>query len=169
MKRFFFIVAAVLCVSCSPQRQLARLLASYPELKRDSVVVLRDTTITAYAQATTTFTIEDLNQMLQASRANDTLDLSKADHKTGITAVADHARASIVAENGKLKLIAEQTPDTIVLEQTVTIPVYTTEVKEKELTGWQRFKISIGSTCLGILACGLIFFFVRWVMKRFKI
>ncbi len=92
MRKYILFLVLILA-SCTPQRQLARLLARHPELKRDSIIVIHDTNVTPYVQSSTGFTLEDLNDMLQKSRERDSLGLSNADIKTGITAIADHARA----------------------------------------------------------------------------
>lgn len=131
MKQFLFLMGLTLLIACTPQRRLARLLVRYPELQRDSVVLLHDTIITPYVQSSTDFTIATLTELLQNKRALTTPGSSNAAIKTGITAVADGARASIVPiDSGRFALIAEQLPDTNAFIREVTVPVYITEIKK---------------------------------------
>lgn len=45
MKNITFILIALLIVSCSPQKRLARLVKKHPELIQDKPIVIHDTTI----------------------------------------------------------------------------------------------------------------------------
>ncbi len=165
MRKYILFLVLILA-SCTPQRQLARLLARHPELKRDSIIVIHDTIITPYVQSSTGFTLEDLNDMLQKSRAHDSLGSSNAEIKTGITTVADHARASIVADNGKLRLIAEQLPDTAAFEHKKTIPTYTTSPPIKiptPIPPWKVFLMYLG----GIFILEMALRFVVFILKQF--
>jgi len=162
MRKYILFLVLILA-SCTPQRQLARLLAHHPELKRDSIIVIHDTIITPYVQSSTGFTLEDLNDMLQKSRERDSLGLSNADIKTGITAIADHARASIVADNGKLRLVAEQLPDTNALQQKAVIPTYTTEIQKipTPIPSWKVFLMYLGGIFIIEMALRLVVFILK--------
>ena len=162
MRKYILFLVLILA-SCTPQRQLARLLARHPELKRDSIIVIHDTIITPYVQSSTGFTLEDLNDMLQKSRAHDSLGSSNADIKTGITTVADHARASIVAGNGKLRLIAEQLPDTTALEHKAVIPTYITEIQKipTPIPSWKVFLMYLGGIFIIEMALRLVVFIFK--------
>ena len=162
MRKYILFLVLILA-SCTPQRQLARLLARHPELKRDSIIVIHDTIITPYVQSSTGFTLEDLNDMLQKSRAHDSLGSSNADIKTGITAIADHARASIVADNGKLRLIAEQLPDTNALEHKAVIPTYITEIQKipTPIPSWKVFLMYLGGIFILEMALRLVVFIFK--------
>jgi hypothetical protein len=162
MRKYIRFLVLILA-SCTPQRQLARLLARHPELKRDSIIVIHDTIITPYVQSSTGFTLEDLNDMLQKSRERDSLGLSNADIKTGITAIADHARASIVADNGKLRLIAEQLPDTTTLEHKAVIPTYITEIQKipTPIPSWKVFLMYLGGIFILEMALRLVVFILK--------
>ena len=164
MRKYILFLVLILA-SCTPQRQLARLLARHPELKRDSIVIIHDTIVTPYVQSSTGFTLEDLNNMLQKSRAHDSLGSSNADIKTGITAIADHARASIVADNGQFRLIAEQLPDTTALEHKAVIPTYITEIQKKPtpIPSWKVFLMYLGGIFIIEMALRLIVF----ILKKF--
>lgn len=164
MRKYILFLVLILA-SCTPQRQLVRLLARHPELKRDSVIVIHDTIITPYVESSTGFTLEDLNDMLQKSREHESLGSSNADIKTGITAIADHARASIVAENGNLRLIAEQLPDTNALEHKAIIPTYTTEIQKipTPIPSWKVFLMYLGGIFIIEMALRLVVF----ILKKF--
>ena len=162
MRKYILFLVLILA-SCTPQRQLARLLARHPELKRDSIIVIHDTIITPYVQSSTVFTLEDLNNMLQKSRECDSLGLSNADIKTGITAIADHARASIVADYGQLRLIAEQLPDTTALEHKAVIPTYVTEIQKipTPIPSWKVFLMYLGGIFIIEMALRLVVFIFK--------
>lgn len=165
-KGLLFITALIFLSSCAPQRQLARLLSRHPELQRDSIVVLHDTIITPYVQSSTDFTMADLNQLLQHKRVLDTLGLSNADIKTGITALAGGARASIVPiDNGHFALIAEQLPDTNAFKHEVVLPVYTTEIKKISvpIPQWKIFLMYLG----GIFIIEILLRFALVALKKF--
>ena len=157
MKKIIIFLVLLLVSSCAPQRQLARILAHHPELQRDSIMIIHDTIITPYVQSSTGFTLEDLNNLLPNKHAHDSLGPSNADHKTGITAVADHARASIVSDDGKFKLIAEQLPDTNAFEHKAVVPTYITEIQEVPvpIPQWKIFLMYLG--VIFILEIGLRF------------
>ena len=163
MRKYILFLVLILA-SCTPQRQLARLLARHPELKRDSIIVIHDTIVTPYVQSSTVFTLEDLNNMLQKSRERDSLGLSNADIKTGITAIADHARASIVADNGQLRLIAEQLPDTNPFQHKAVIPTYITEIQKipTPIPSWKVFLMYLG----GIFIIELLLRLVVFILKK---
>ena len=162
MRKYILFLVLILA-SCTPQRQLARLLARHPELKRDSIIVIHDTIVTPYVQSSTVFTLEDLNDMLQMSSAHDSLGLSNADIKTGITAIADHARASIVADNGQLRLIAEQLPDTTPFLHKAVIPTYTTEIQKipTPIPSWKVFLMYLGGIFILEMALRLVVFILK--------
>lgn len=164
MRKYILFLVLILA-SCTPQRQLARLLARHPELKRDSIIVIHDTIVTPYVQSSTVFTLEDLNNMLQKSRERDSLGLSNADIKTGITAIADHARASIVADYGQLRLIAEQLPDTTPFQHKAVIPTYTTEIQKipTPIPSWKVFLMYLG----GIFIIELVLRLVVFILKKY--
>ena len=164
MRKYILFLVLILA-SCTPQRQLARLLARHPELKRDSIIVIHDTIITPYVQSSTGFTLEDLNDMLQKSRERDSLGLSNADIKTGITAIADHARASIVAHKGNLRLVAEQLPDTTPFQHKAVIPTYTTEIQiiPTPIPSWKVFLMYLG----GIFIIELVLRLVVFILKKY--
>lgn len=163
MRKYILFLVLILA-SCTPQRQLARLLARHPELKRDSIIVIHDTIVTPYVQSSTVFTLEDLNDMLQMSSAHDSLGSSNADIKTGITAIADHARASIVADYGQLRLIAEQLPDTNPFQHKAVIPTYTTEIQKipTPIPSWKVFLMYLG----GIFIIELLLRLVVFILKK---
>ena len=162
MRKYILFLVLILA-SCTPQRQLARLLARHPELKRDSIIVIHDTIVTPYVQSSTVFTLEDLNDMLQMSSAHDSLGSSNADIKTGITAIADHARASIVADYGQLRLIAEQLPDTTALEHKAVIPTYVTEIQKipTPIPSWKVFLMYLGGIFILEMALRLVVFIFK--------
>ena len=162
MRKYILFLVLILA-SCTPQRQLARLLARHPELKRDSIIVIHDTIITPYVQSSTGFTLEDLNDMLQKSRECDSLGLSNADIKTGITAIADHARASIVAHKGNLRLVAEQLPDTTPFQHKAVIPTYTTEIQKipTPIPSWKVFLMYLGGIFIIEMALRLVVFILK--------
>lgn len=164
MKRFIFYILIFLA-SCTPQRQLARLLNRHPELQRDSVITFRDTIITPYVKIAEPFTLADLNELTKIKHALPWPDSSNADNKIGITAVANGARASIIATENGFALVAEQLPDTNALEHKVVVPTYITKhIKtEKPIPQWKVFLMYLG----GIFILELLLKSVVYLLKHF--
>lgn len=167
MKRFLVYILIFLA-SCTPQRQLARLLNRHPELQQDSVITFRDTIITPYLKTAESFTLEDLQNLQEQNLNKHVLpwsDSSNADNKIGITAVANGARASIIKTERGFQLVAEQLPDTNALEHKVIVPTYITkEIKTEVPIGqWKIFLMYLG----GIFILELLLKTVVYVIQRF--
>ena len=70
MKKLFYIFTCfTLLCSCSAEKRLAYLLAHHPELHRDTTYVVDTFLVHPADTASTTFTIEDLQQLLQQDTA----------------------------------------------------------------------------------------------------
>lgn len=166
MKRFLVYILIFLA-ACTPQRQLARLLQRHPELQKDSVITFHDTIFTPYVKTAESFTFEDLQNLQDTNKhALPWSDLSNADHKTGITAVANGARASIIATETGFQLVAEQLPDTNALERSVVVPTYITkEIKtEVPIPQWKIFLMYLG----GIFILEMLLKIVVFALKHFS-
>ena len=138
LKKIIAILIATLFCSCAAEKRLAHLLATHPELQRDSIHII-DTIITREEQtATTNFKIEDLIELQTNLATADTSSASSlANNSTQnnhtISASTNDCAASIKANSdGSFSLTASQTPDTIHIHDSIKVPVYLTEYKYKD-------------------------------------
>ncbi len=154
------LVMLPLLLGCSPQRRLAHLLAQHPELRGDTIIVLRDTLITPYTAHDTIFWLPACGDSI--------LQPSKAEHTTGITVVAGNARATLAAEEGgRYRLTAESLPDTVLVEVERHVPLLVTKTEkvQQPLTKWQAFKMKMGGLFIGILAVMMLLAVLKIVRK----
>lgn len=176
MKKILYITILLSILSCSPQRQLAKLLERHPELHRDSVIKIDTFYITKAEQNSVQFTINDLLALSgdSISNAPDSAE-NYYQSKNSISAETSGCNANITANaDGSFNLNIKQKPDTIHIIDTLDIPVYitNTEYKDKivfEMTKWQAFFYKIGTTFIFTLVLLLIIFITSRILKHYKI
>ncbi len=144
---------AVVCMGCSPQKRLALLLTTHPELKRDSSWVVRKDIVLPADSASIDFKVADLNSDLTVVTGS------------GATATIS---ATDKADNYRLQV---KTPtDTILLRDTITVPAYTTRVEYKDKIVHQMNNAQSFFFWLGIIAVVLVVIVIvlRIVVKFVK-
>lgn len=146
MRRLLFtILPLLLLASCSPQKQLTRLLNRHPELRQDSIITIRDTIVIEPVAAEISFTLDDL---ISVAQQPDTAN-ADSDPPSGISVSAGGAVATIYQKDGLFTLRAQQKQDTIFIERIKTVPAYYTKTAIKEVEvkkPYSRFvKFLIGS------------------------
>lgn len=130
MRRLLFtILPLLLLASCSPQKQLTRLLNRHPELRQDSIITIRDTIVIEPVAAEITFTLDDL---ISVAQQPDTAN-ADSDSPSGISVSAGGAVATIYPKDGHFMLHAEQRIDTIYIERIEKVPAYFTKTITKQV------------------------------------
>ena len=131
MKRLWPIFSFMLLLaSCSPQKQLVRLLERHPELRQDSIVTFHDTIVIEPAAAEIAFTLDDL---ISVAQQPDTVNADSAATPAGITVSAGGAVATLYPKDGHFMLHAEQRIDTIYIEHVKKVPAYYTKTITKQV------------------------------------
>lgn len=165
MKKLFYILTCLtLLCSCSAEKQLAHLLAKHPELHKDTVYVVDTFLVYPADTATTTFTIDQLQNLLASL---DSTALGDEQHPTDANnSTQPGTNAQISAENsgsiasitpnadGSFNLNVVTKPDTIFIRDSIPIPVYYTEYKDKivyKMNGAQTFFFRLGILLLAII------------------
>ncbi len=135
-KRYLLRIACALislmCIACSPQQRLTRLLAAHPELLvRDTTLQCEITAAVPYEHHDTTVAIADTpcncDSLLHAAIGD------------SLTVSAGHATAVLTYQPGQLTLQAQQQPDTIRRFVPVKVPVVEYVEVEREETPLQAF------------------------------
>lgn len=178
MKKLLYILTlATLLCSCSAEKRLAYLLEHHPELHKDSVFVIDTVLIHEADTATTTFTIEQLQQLL-AHR--DTAALGHGQTPAYADSTTHHQSSSnyICVENsgskavikpnadGSLSLQAMTKADTITIRDTLQVPVYYTSYKDKivyKMTNAQTFFFGLGILFLVLI----LLIFAMLILRHF--
>lgn len=166
-------------VSCSPQRQLARLRYRHPELFADSTLHINialpiqpDTASVLLPQDW--FTISNLSDSSDKSNLSDNLTtdstrtpqsrISTTDPRKGISITAGSARASVFLTDSGMVLQAEQLPDSVHGTVDYTAPkvfVETTPAPEKPMHTFFRILGIIMFS--GIILAVLVFALVKYL------
>lgn len=154
--------------SCSPHKQLARILQKHPELHRDSVVVFHDT-ITMPGVRDSIYITNHTIDSLQAVAS--TTSMSEQNSSNATSVVAGNATAILSTTSNGFWLKAEQKPDTVYVEVKKSIPTYITEIKEveKPLTKWQTFKQQMGVMFMVLIGVGTILQLIKYLINRYKL
>ena len=167
MKKLLYIVTlATLLCSCSAEKRLAYLLEHHPELRKDSVYVIDTVLVHQADTATTTFTIEQLQQLLaqqDTSAKGDNQAPAYADstthHKSSSNyiCVENSGSKAVIKPNadGTLSLQSMTKPDTITIRDTLHVPVYYTTYKDKlvyKMNNAQTFFFGLGILFLILIA-----------------
>lgn len=157
-------------VSCSPQRQLARLRYRHPELFADSTLHINialpiqpDTASVLLPQDW--FTISNLSDNLTTdSTRTPQSRISTTDPRKGISITAGSARASVFLTDSGMVLQAEQLPDSVHGTVDYTAPkvfVETTPAPEKPMHTFFRILGIIMFS--GIILAVLVFALVKYL------
>ena len=167
MKKLLYIVTLTcLFCSCSAEKRLAYLLEHHPELHKDSVYVIDTVLVHQADTATTTFTIEQLQQLLtptDTSALGDDQAPVYADPTTHLQSyhnsicVENNGSKAVIIPNadGSLSLQAITKPDTITIQDTLKVPVYYTKYKDKivyKMNNAQTFFFGLGILFLVLIA-----------------
>lgn len=170
MKKLFIFILPLLLMSCSAQKQLARLLVHHPELKTGESVrtVVVDVPVPAVSI--------DMTFPAQADTVSRTdtvtifLDKPTFDKlKTGISVTEGNVTATVRLLDGEIDLHIEQIPDTIHHQEDFVIPTYEAEViVKKELTKWQQFFFTGGVIFMVLLVLGCVISVAIIVVKMFR-
>ncbi len=178
-------LALLAMVSCSPQRQLARLRYRHPELFADttlhinvalpiqpdaaSVLLPQDWFNLSNDQQPTTNNLSDKSNNQRSTTNDDLTDstrtpqsrISTTDPQKGISITAGSARASVFLTDSGMVLQAEQLPDSVHGTVDYTAPkvfVETTPAPEKPMHTFFRILgiIMFGGIILAVLAYALV-------------
>lgn len=176
------ILLAVLLCSCSPQKQLANLLANHPELHADTSVVLQTMHVLRADSASIEFTLADISGRCRPDtgelgqctnsfmNAQQNLTVST---RNGATATISATGHCIDPWKDKYKLSLNTPADTIYIRDTVPVPVYFTRTKVEtqivyQMTRWQRVFYTIGVVSSLLLVLCVILRFVS-IFTGFKL
>lgn len=166
MKKLFYIFACfTLLCSCSAEKRLAYLLSRHPELRKDTVLRIDTFLVHPADTASTTFTIEDLQQLLQQDTAalgsdstpvyaNPAHSLSKA---SASIRVENNGSIATITPNadGSFTLNGITKPDTITIHDSIPVPAYVTTSKDKivyKMNNAQTFFFGLGILFLVLIA-----------------
>lgn len=166
MKKLFYIFACfTLLCSCSAEKRLAYLLSHHPELRKDTVLRIDTFLVHPADTASTTFTIEDLQQLLQQDTAalgsdstpvyaNPANSLSKA---SASIRVENNGSIATITPNadGSFTLNGITKPDTIIIHDSIPVPAYVTTYKDKivyKMNNAQTFFFGLGILFLVLMA-----------------
>lgn len=137
----FFFICLLLCIAftnCEPQKRINRILNRHPELKRDTVLTIHDTTFTK------AFTFDTLYNV---THTRDTIVLERK-----------NVEVKIFHHNDTIFLKTIVKPDTIY--KTIKIPyskiVYTIDERKK----WLMFWLGMASVLIFIV---LFYIVLKWI------
>ncbi|MCQ2324627.1 MAG: hypothetical protein MJZ58_00350, partial [Paludibacteraceae bacterium] len=174
MKKIILIIVcwlAVVCVGCSPQKRLALLLTTHPELRRDSSWVVRKDIVLPADSASIDFTFAfgnkvaivdtaPLNQRATcASALPTTTSCVGGPNKTIVTVTTKSGATATISATDKAdnyRLQVKTPTDTILLRDTITVPAYTTRVEYKDKIVHQMNNAQSFFFWLGIIAVALV-------------
>ncbi len=169
------ILIACLC-GCSPQKQLARLLAQHPELHTDSIYKIDTFYIQPADSSTITFTIDDLRHLVDTAADLDSVNIiSKGNSPLYLSTATQSSSATVTANaDGSFSLNLKQKPDTIHITDSIKIPVYITDTQTEYITiyqqtKWQKFCYNLGLTLFIMVILFIILFIILRILKYYKI
>lgn len=165
MKKLLFIIPLFACLcSCSPHKQLARLLEKHPELHRDSTIIYHDTIVMPGIEEHIFITYEQMDSL--KAEASTTQNQAQ-NSSTAVSVVAGKASASLAATDKGVWLTAKQAGDTVFVEVEKQVPVYLTEkqIVEKPLSKWQHFCIRMGWIFIVLILIGSVFQLIKLYNK----
>ena len=155
MKNFILVLFSALCVACSVARQAA-----------PSEKIITETHIETVFQTDTVFL--EVPKIVEKIVTADTVSVLENEYAKSEASVSDGLLAHSLETKPIQQPIEVQTKivyrDSVVFKDVV---VYETVEVEKELTGWQSFKMKMGGWFLGILII-LIVFAILYIVKFLK-
>ena len=155
MKNFILVLFSALCVACSVSRQAA-----------PSEKIITETRIETGFQ-TDTFFLE-VPKIVEKIVTVDTVSVLENDYAMSSASVSDGLLSHSLETKPVQQPVQVQTKivyrDSVIFKDVV---VYESVEVEKELTGWQSFKMKMGGWFLGILII-LIVFAILYIVKLLK-
>ena len=155
MKNFILVIFSALCVACSVARQAA-----------PSEKIITETRIETVFQTDTVFL--EVPKFVEKIVTADTVSVLENEYAKSEASVSDGLLAHSLETKPIQQPVEVQTKivyrDSVVFKDVV---VYETVEVEKELTGWQTFKMKMGGWFLGILII-LIVFAILYIVKFLK-
>ena len=155
MKNFILVLFSALCVACSVARQAA-----------PSEKIITETRIETVFQTDTVFL--EVPKIVEKIVTADTLSVLENEYAMSEASVSDGLLAHSLETKPIQQPVEVQTKivyrDSVVFKDMV---MYETVEVEKELTGWQTFKMKMGGWFLGILII-LIVFAILYIVKFLK-
>ena len=155
MKNFSLILLSAVCVACATSRQAA-----------PSEKILVETRIETVYKTDTVFL--EVPKIVEKIVTADTVSVLENDYAKSEASVSDGLLAHSLETKPVKQPVEVQTQvvyrDSVIVKDNVI--VQTVEV-EKELTGWQSFKMKMGGWFLGIIII-LIVCLILYIVKPFK-
>ena len=155
MKNFILVLFSALCVACSVARQAA-----------PSEKIITETHIETVFQTDTVFL--EVPKIVEKIVTADTVSVLENEFAKSEASVSDGLLAHSLETKPIQQPVEIQTKivyrDSVIFKDVV---VYETVEVEKELTGWQSFKMKMGGWFLGILII-LIVFAILYIVKFLK-
>ena len=155
MKNFILVLFSALCVACSVSRQAA-----------PSEKIITETRIETVFQTDTVFL--EVPKIVEKIITADTVSVLENEYAKSEASVSDGLLAHSLETKPIQQPVEIQTKivyrDSVLFKDVV---VYETVEVEKELTGWQSFKMKMGGWFLGILII-LIVFAILYIVKFLK-
>ncbi len=155
MKNFILVLFSALCVACATARQAA-----------PSEKIITETHIETMFQADTVFL--EVPKIVEKIVTADTVSVLENEYAKSEASVSDGLLAHSLETKPIQQPVEVQTKivyrDSVIFKDVV---VYETVEVEKELTGWQSFKMKMGGWFLGILII-LIVFAILYIVKFLK-
>ena len=158
MKNFILVLFSALCVACATARQAA------PTEK-----IVTETRIETVFQTDTVFL--EVPQIVERIVTKDTVSVLENEFAKSAASVSDGLLSHSLETKPVKKPVEVQTKivyrDSVIFKDVV---VYETIEVEKELTGWQSFKMKMGGWFLGILSllalAAIIWIIIKILRKR---
>ena len=158
MKNFILVLFSALCVACATARQAA-----------PSEKIITETRIETVFQIDTVFL--EVPKIVEKIVTADTVSVLENEYAKSEASVSDGLLAHSLETKPIQQPVEVQTKivyrDSVIFKDVV---VYETEEVEKELTGWQNFKMKMGGWFLGILSllalAAIIWIIIKILRKR---
>ena len=158
MKNFILVLFSALCVACATARQAA-----------PSEKIITETRIETVFQTDTVFL--EVPKIVEKIVTADTVSVLENEYAKSEVSVSDGLLAHSLETKPIQQPVEVQTKivyrDSVVFKDVV---VYETVEVEKELTGWQSFKMKMGGWFLGILSllalAAIIWIIIKILRKR---
>ena len=158
MKNFILVLFSALCVACATARQAA-----------PSEKIITETRIETVFQTDTVFL--EVPKIVEKIVTADTVSVLENEYAKSEASVSDGLLAHSLETKPIQQPVEVQTKivyrDSVVFKDVV---VYETVEVEKELTGWQSFKMKMGGWFLGILSllalAAIIWIIIKILRKR---
>ena len=158
MKNFILVLFSALCVACATARQAA-----------PSEKIITETRIETVFQTDTVFL--EVPKIVEKIVTADTVSVLENEYAKSEASISDGLLAHSLETKPVQQPVEVQTKivyrDSVIFKDVV---VYETVEVEKELTGWQNFKMKMGGWFLGILSLlalvAIIWIIIKILRKR---